>query len=202
MPTCEELGKHENLDMLVAQWSMLGKSSSREPCISLRLIFKKNLGVSAHFHESALFGIPNVSADLFERVWAPSSRRSYSTQRPVVIHDLHSWHFLRAKQADVETTSHNKLRRTFRQLAEHWRRDTRYVSLAKKKVLHPAYQRIIGLGPQALPLIFEELRQRPSQWFWALECITGEDPAKHSSTFKEAVEEWLAWARQNGYPDE
>jgi hypothetical protein len=39
-------------------------------------------------------------------------------------------------------------------------------------VTHPAYQQIIGLGKEALPLLFGELRRAPDHWFWALRAIT------------------------------
>jgi hypothetical protein len=29
----------------------------------------------------------------------------------------------------------------------------------------PPYQQIIGMGPPAVPLILEELRREPDQWF-------------------------------------
>ncbi len=200
MPTCADLGKHENLEMLVGQRGIRGKHNSLEQCTWLRS--EENPEISSHLHEHVLIGVPDISVGVVDRVRMPPFRRGSSTRLSGVIHDLHRWHFLRSKQAEVEISSENRLRRTFRTLAEHWRRDTRFVSLARKKIMHPAYQRIIGLGPQALPLIFKELKQRPSQWFWALECITGEDPARDSSTFADAVEQWLAWARRNGYLDE
>ncbi|MCI0387582.1 MAG: hypothetical protein MOB07_02260 [Acidobacteria bacterium] len=63
----------------------------------------------------------------------------------------------------------------FQELANQWRRETAHLSLAIKKVMHPAYQRIIGLGPDAVPLILRELQRRSGHWFWALKAITGED---------------------------
>ncbi len=38
------------------------------------------------------------------------------------------------------------------------------------------YQRIVGMGLSTVPLILEELRREPDQWFWALEAITEENP--------------------------
>src|SRR2546427_853631 len=68
--------------------------------------------------------------------------------------------------------------RLFHKLAEQWRKETAHLSLVIKKVTHPAYQRIIGLGLDAVPLILCELQRRPSNWFWALKAITGVDPAQ------------------------
>ena len=37
----------------------------------------------------------------------------------------------------------------FRQLADQWKGETRYLSSTTAICTHPAYQRIIGLGPQS-----------------------------------------------------
>jgi hypothetical protein len=66
--------------------------------------------------------------------------------------------------------------RRFHALAERWKRETRFLSNVAKKCMHPAYQGIIGLGVPALPLILEELRREPTDWFWALTAISGENP--------------------------
>src|SRR5438132_14417997 len=58
--------------------------------------------------------------------------------------------------------------RTFRELAERWRADTAVTSSSTELVLHPAYQRIIGLGAAVLPVLFRELQERPAHWLRAL----------------------------------
>ena len=50
-----------------------------------------------------------------------------------------------------------------------------FVELAQMAMLRP-YQQIVGMGMIAVPLILEELHREPDQWFWALECITEENP--------------------------
>jgi hypothetical protein len=67
-----------------------------------------------------------------------------------------------------------------------------------KFLLHPAYQRIIGLGPSALPCIFREMRRSPDYWFWALRSMTGEDPvpAEHAGNLVAMSQDWLQWADQ------
>ena len=87
----------------------------------------------------------------------------------------------------------------FQELADQWRRETAHLSLAIKKVMHPAYQRIIGLGPGAVPLILRELQRRPGHWFWALNAITGEDPARPEDTISEAAHAWLRWGKEHQY---
>ena len=98
----------------------------------------------------------------------------------------------------LETANDVELASNFRRLADSWRRDTAFVSMLSKKVLHPAYQRIIGMGRPALPLILRELQATRSHWLWALNAITGEDPAKPGDTFDQAVDAWLTWGRKQG----
>jgi len=86
-------------------------------------------------------------------------------------------------------------------LAQRWHRETAMLSLIRQKAMHPAYQKIIGMGREALPFIFQEMRNRRGDWFWALEAITEDEeqpPARHSN-FKEATQVWLKWGEDNGY---
>jgi hypothetical protein len=87
----------------------------------------------------------------------------------------------------------------FRTLVDQWRNDTQHTSSIKRMVQHPAYQRIIEMGSEVLPLLFRELNARRDHWLVALNIITGEDPALEGSTFTEAVDAWLAWGREKGY---
>jgi len=87
----------------------------------------------------------------------------------------------------------------FRAYAELWRRHTTHMSSVSRMVSHPAYAAIIKMGRDVVPLLLQELRDRPDHWLVALHQITQEDPAKPGSTFTEAVEAWLAWGRVKGY---
>src|SRR6202167_3972691 len=80
--------------------------------------------------------------------------------------------------------------RKFHRLAQQWYGETGMISMLHKKVMHPAYQRIIGMGKDALPFIFKELKEKRGHWLWALCSITGEDPAAGSQRFGEAVNAW------------
>ena len=62
---------------------------------------------------------------------------------------------------------------------------------------HPAYQQIIGMGKEAIPLILEELQREEDHWFWALKAITGEDPVpgKDWGKIQAMRAAWLAWGR-------
>ena len=93
------------------------------------------------------------------------------------------------------------LERTFRELADTWREETRFLSSVPDRVMNPAYQRIIGLGPAVVPLLLRDLERQPTHWFWALKAITGEDPVarEDSGAIKKMAEAWLEWGRQRGY---
>ncbi len=88
---------------------------------------------------------------------------------------------------------------TFKRLAEQWRKETRFISPVKRKVLHPAYQQIIGMGEVALPLILQDLEERPADWLWALRAIAGEDPASENGDFRQAIKAWVNWGKERGY---
>lgn len=91
------------------------------------------------------------------------------------------------------------LRLEFEDLAQEWKRDTRFLSPLAKIVMHPAYQAIIGMGKEALPLILDDLRRTEGHWLWALRAITREDPSPEGADFKTAVAAWLAWGKGRGY---
>ena len=55
--------------------------------------------------------------------------------------------------------------REFHRLAAIWQMDTIHLSDVNEKCSHPAYQQIIALGPDVLPLIFAELETEPDHWF-------------------------------------
>ncbi len=67
---------------------------------------------------------------------------------------------------------------------------------------HPAYQQILAMGPPALPLILEELRDHGGNWFYALGLIARvlgwDDPSEQAETRREAVRAWLAFGRERG----
>jgi hypothetical protein len=88
--------------------------------------------------------------------------------------------------------------RHFEELAETWRRETRFLSFMEQRAMHPAYQRLIGMGWMAVPLMLRELRSQPDHWLWALRAITGEEPAADGATLPEAAAAWLRWGRERG----
>ncbi len=86
----------------------------------------------------------------------------------------------------------------FETLADQWESETAFESVVTRKAMHPAYQRIIGLGPTVVPLILRRLAREPSQWYWALSAITGEDPAADAPDTTSAAKAWQDWGMQRG----
>jgi hypothetical protein len=88
----------------------------------------------------------------------------------------------------------------FKILLEQWRKETRYTSSFTQMMMSSAYQKIIGMGPDIVPLILREIEGEgddPDHWGWALSAITDEDPVPASAagdTVKIA-KAWLSWGR-------
>lgn len=101
--------------------------------------------------------------------------------------------------AQASAKEQARLARAFQDLLEAWRRETWFLSYMQQRVLHPAYQRIIGMGWAAVPFILRELEQRPDHLLWALQAITGEDPAHHTHDLPGGVAAWLQWGRDRGF---
>lgn len=93
------------------------------------------------------------------------------------------------------------LEQGFRESADRWRRDTAVLSSVTAKAMHPAYQRIIGMGPSVVPMLLRHLEREPDHWFWALTAITGEDPvpAEDAGDLDRMAEAWLRFGREHGY---
>ena len=89
----------------------------------------------------------------------------------------------------------------FHRLAEEWKQQSRYLSNTAQIALLRPYQRIIGMGPAAVPLILRELEAEPAPWFWALEAITEQDPVPPEAAGRVQImaEAWLEWGRGRGY---
>jgi hypothetical protein len=94
-----------------------------------------------------------------------------------------------------------QLEALFAKLAHDWRHDTRFLSSTTAIATHPAYQRIIGLGPQVIPLILAEMKREPGHWFWALAALTGENPVTPGDEGRVSAmtDAWLKWGRENGW---
>ena len=98
-----------------------------------------------------------------------------------------------------EDQSH--LRARFQRLTRDWKQQSRFLSNTAQMAMLGTYQRIIGMGMAAVPLILEELQREPDQWFWALEAITEANPVPPADAGKVKLmaQAWLDWGRQHGF---
>ena len=83
----------------------------------------------------------------------------------------------------------------FRNLATWWEAETGGQSSISRKANHPAYQQIIELGPDVIPLMIEDMREQPNHWFVALRALTGVNPVPLESAGRmQAMRKaWVDW---------
>ncbi|MDQ3062056.1 MAG: hypothetical protein M3R14_04225 [Acidobacteriota bacterium] len=88
----------------------------------------------------------------------------------------------------------------FQTLVKVWTKATSRFSFVRQQIVHPSFLRIIGMGEKALPLILEEVKERPiPSWFTALEAISGKDVASDATNIGEAAQCWIRWGQNEGY---
>jgi len=120
---------------------------------------------------------------------------------PLMFSDAKS--FLRGSSASspvllAQESDSSQLTKLFAQLADEWKTATEFESSITRIAMHPSYQRIIGMGAPAVPLILEDLARTHDAWFWALQAITGEDPVsvEDRGVIHRMVSAWVEWGTQ------
>ena len=100
---------------------------------------------------------------------------------------------------DVHATTQTP--QEFDTLASEWKQETAHLSSPSMIAGHPAYQKIIGMGLEAIPLILEDLKQSKAHWFLALRAIAGESPIRPEDRgdVDAMTDAWLDWGRRHGY---
>lgn len=108
--------------------------------------------------------------------------------------ELHSYYSFPA------SSIRDRRRLRFRSLSRQWQEDTQWLSSTTEIAMHPAYQAIIGMGSEALPMILADLREHSGHWYWALKAISNEDPVPPASrgSIRQMKAAWLQWAEQKG----
>src|ERR1051325_5820740 len=89
----------------------------------------------------------------------------------------------------------------FAKLAADWKAKTKFLSNVTAKIINPEYQKIIGMGKEAIPLILKDLAENgPNDWFWALTAITDFNPITPviAGNLVAMTEVWLQWGRKAG----
>ena len=107
---------------------------------------------------------------------------------------------MRTQNPSPERASSDTTKSEFQRLADQWREETGMLSSVSQITMHPAYQRIIGMGERAVPFILQDLEKRPDHWFRALQAITGENPvpSEAAGNLRQMTEAWLNWGREKG----
>jgi hypothetical protein len=93
---------------------------------------------------------------------------------------------------------------TFKGLLTSWHSERGATSSITQMVICRSYQRIIGMGDKAIPLILRDLEDHvedPDHWFWALQALTGANPvpAEDRGDMSKMARAWLEWAYLAGY---
>ena len=89
----------------------------------------------------------------------------------------------------------------FDRLAAEWKHETAHLSSLNMIVEHRAYQEIIGMGKEAIPMILQNLNEAPAQWFWALRSISRESPVRPEDRgdVDAMTAAWLEWGKRRHY---
>ena len=105
-----------------------------------------------------------------------------------------------ASPLTAQTLEPSSPRERFQRFASEWQAKSRHMSNVMQMAMLRPYQKIIGMGMEAVPFILEELRREPDQWFWALEAITDENPVPPEAAGKVTLmaQAWIAWGEKNG----
>ncbi len=107
----------------------------------------------------------------------------------------------RARKLIEEEEAARKTHEFFHSVREEWLQERSRGADVAGMVAHPAYQRIIEMGQDAVPLILQELQKRPDHWFPALYAITGANPVPVNAqgNLSMMTDAWLNWGRAIGY---
>jgi hypothetical protein len=108
----------------------------------------------------------------------------------------------KAEESSEIASSRAQQERRFKRLVSDWKHQrNEYSSDPRELAMCPAYQKIIAMGPEVIPLVLNELRRTPDHWFWALDMLTDANPIRpeHGGNFGEMVDDWLRWGRDNGF---
>ena len=98
---------------------------------------------------------------------------------------------------DVRTDT----RARFERLAAEWKHDTAHQSSPSVIAEHRAYQEIIDMGKDAIPLILRDLEDSHAQWFRALRSIARESPVRPEDRgdIHAMTAAWLDWGKDRQY---
>lgn len=79
-----------------------------------------------------------------------------------------------------------------------WMKQIAFTSNIHSIVENVNFQRIVALGNDAIPVILEQLREKPSVLVWAMNLITGVKISNTNLTINEASNAWVKWGISRG----
>ncbi len=108
---------------------------------------------------------------------------------------------MRSDQVGVDPVVDPIVESKFIRLRDEWKAQRGPESSTQRLAMHPAYQKIIGMGPDVVPLLLRELECDLDSWFWALRAITEADPVPPEARGdgEAMARAWLEWGRERGY---
>lgn len=88
----------------------------------------------------------------------------------------------------------------FKELEAEWHARTGHHSVMSHILNDPAYQAVIAMGWEVVPVILRSLAEKPDHWFYALAQITGDNPipAEDAGNVPKMTAAWLDWGRRKG----
>ena len=136
-------------------------------------------------------GVESLWIDEIARIVSDSPMHPLALSYPIMVNE-------RVTSDEYASTI---IERDFRALMAEWKQATIYQSSSSKIAEHDAYQAIIGMGKDVIPLILKEMEETPDQWFWALRAITRESPVRSADRgdIRAMTDAWLDWGRQRRY---
>ncbi len=134
-------------------------------------------------------------------------------QRPIAVsyeaqfvrHNIDNCHVLFVGQSVfVQELYAQQIQKRFDFLNSIWKNETLFSSSVSDITNNSAYRSIIDLGQDAIPLIINDLKNNDSNWFYALEALTGQNPIRetHRGMVQLMKNDWLEWAKKNYNTDE
>lgn len=142
-------------------------------------------------HISDWFDEPDVCA------WSDYGKKDIPDEKLLLIDEFVG----RALASSVAVQSveiPNGLEQRFLLLAERWQAETGSLSSVTKRVMHPSYQAIVGMGQDVLPILLRDLQMTGRDWFWALSAITQENPIAREDAGRvdKMTSAWVSWGRR------
>ncbi len=93
----------------------------------------------------------------------------------------------------------DEVKTKFKEFTKAWKKETGGMSSPSSIWMNRNYQKIIGLGPEVIPLILKELAREHDDWFYALEMLVDDkdNPVTEEMGFNDSVAAWLKWGKDS-----